>query len=114
MVAFIALLWRRPPARLVELSVVIGAMVIGNGFLTGSMSMPDDRYECRVIWLVPLLAGLFVSAWLCRWQTDKTADLSSGGIGSPLPMKHTIPGILGRWPRRGKRGNSRDSAGRLL
>ena len=71
MVVFIPLLGRRTPIRLLELGVVIGSMIIVNGLVTGSLSMPDDRYECRVIWLVPLLAGLFVSGWLSQRQTDK-------------------------------------------
>jgi hypothetical protein len=84
MVAFLPLGWRRRSARLVELSVVIGFMVIANGFVTGALSMPDDRYECRVIWLVPLLAGLFVSDWLCKRQTP---DGRPGQPPNPLPLQ---------------------------
>jgi len=28
------------------------------------LSVVDDRYQCRVIWLVPLLAGIFFLDWL--------------------------------------------------
>jgi hypothetical protein len=52
-----------------ELAVLVAFIVIANGALTGALSMPDDRYECRVIWMAPLLAGLFVSAWLSQRQT---------------------------------------------
>jgi hypothetical protein len=33
-------------------------------FVTGVMSSVEDRYQSRVIWLVPMLAGAFVLAWL--------------------------------------------------
>jgi hypothetical protein len=51
-------LWRRAPSRLAWLGVVIVSMVLANAFVTGAMSMVDDRFECRIIWLVPFLAGL--------------------------------------------------------
>jgi hypothetical protein len=39
-------------------------MVVLNAFLTGVLSIVDERYQCRVIWLIPLLAGVFVLDWL--------------------------------------------------
>ena len=39
-------------------------MVIANGFVTGILSMVEDRFQSRVIWLLPLLAGVFVLEWL--------------------------------------------------
>jgi hypothetical protein len=57
-------LWRRHSPRIAELGLVIAAMVGGNALLTGVLSMVDDRYGCRVIWLIPLLAGVFVLDWL--------------------------------------------------
>ena len=35
-------------------------MVVGNTFTLGPLSVPSERYQARVIWLVPLLAGCFV------------------------------------------------------
>ncbi len=61
-------LWRRRPPRLVGLSVVIVSLVIANAFVTGVLSTVEDRYQCRVIWLLSLLAGLFVLDWLDHWQ----------------------------------------------
>ncbi len=52
----------RPGGRLGWLAVVIITVVVGNAALTGPVSMVDDRFEARVIWLVPLLAGLFLLA----------------------------------------------------
>ena len=57
-------LCRRRPARLIGLSVVIVSMIIANGFVTGILSMVEDRYQSRVIWLLPLLAGVSALEWL--------------------------------------------------
>ena len=70
-VVFMALLWRRQATRVAGrsmsrfwgLSLVIISMVVANALVTGTLSMVDDRYECRVIWLVPLLAGMCVLDW---------------------------------------------------
>jgi len=43
-------------------------MVIANAFVTGVLSMVEDRFQSRVIWLLSLLAGLFVLDWLDHWQ----------------------------------------------
>lgn len=63
---FLPLLGRRCPRRLVELGAVVVFMVLANGLLTGALSMPEDRYECRVIWLLPLLAMLSVQVWVSQ------------------------------------------------
>jgi hypothetical protein len=60
LIALLAGLVLRRGARLRGLSFVVVAMVVANAFVTGAMSMVDPRFESRVIWLVPLLAGLFV------------------------------------------------------
>jgi len=67
----IPFLWRHPNPKLAGLSVVVGAIVAANAFVTGVLSMVDDRYGCRVIWLIPLLAALFLLDWLNRWQARK-------------------------------------------
>ena len=67
----IPLLWRRPNPKLIGLSVIVVAIVIANALLTGVLSMVDDRYGCRVIWLIPLLAALFLLHWLDRWEAGK-------------------------------------------
>jgi hypothetical protein len=43
---------------------VIFFTVIANAFVTGVLSEVDGRYQSRVIWLLPLLAGAFVLEWL--------------------------------------------------
>jgi hypothetical protein len=59
----VTLLWRRHSKRLAGLGVVIVSMVVANAAITGALSMVEGRFECRVIWLVPLLAGLCVLEW---------------------------------------------------
>jgi hypothetical protein len=46
-------------------------MVVFNAMVTGVLSVVDDRYGCRVIWLVPLLAGLLLLDWLHQLETAK-------------------------------------------
>ena len=57
-------IWRHRKPRLVSLTAVTVFMVITNALVTGALSGVEDRYQSRVIWLVPLLAGLFVLEWL--------------------------------------------------
>jgi hypothetical protein len=56
------MLGRRWPRRLVGLTCVIGFAVIANAAVTGILSNVIDRYQGRVIWLVPFLAGMLVLA----------------------------------------------------
>ncbi len=63
MIVLLPLVWRRASPRLVGLSIVIVSIVVANAFVTGTVSMVDERYGSRVIWLLPLLVGLFVMDW---------------------------------------------------
>jgi hypothetical protein len=62
--AFIPRLWRLRSPRIVALSLVIVSTVIANALVTGPLSMVEDRFQSRIIWLLPFLAGLFVLDWL--------------------------------------------------
>jgi len=53
--------WSR---RVVGLTAIIVFVVIANAAVTGILSNVEDRYQARVIWLVPLLAGVLVLEWL--------------------------------------------------
>ncbi|MGD0294550.1 MAG: hypothetical protein ABSB30_11885 [Terracidiphilus sp.] len=46
------------------LCFVVVAMVVANAFVSGVLSGLNHRYQCRVIWLIPLLAGIFLLDWL--------------------------------------------------
>jgi len=72
MAVLIPFLWRRHSPRLAGLTLVVTAAVIANAWVTGVLSVVDDRYQCRVIWLAPLLAGIFLLDWL---QQRKRAAL---------------------------------------
>jgi len=73
---FISRIFPHRPVRLLELGVIVLVMPVANGLLTGVLSMPDDRYEARVIWLLPMLAGLMGMSWLSR-DEQETRQLNS-------------------------------------
>ena len=56
-------IWRRGRPRVFGLTAVIVFVVIANAFVTGVLANVEDRYQGRVIWLVPLLAAAFVMEW---------------------------------------------------
>jgi len=59
-VIFGILLRRRWTARLAGLAIVIVPAVLANAFVTGVLSTVEDRYQSRVVWLVPLLAAILI------------------------------------------------------
>jgi hypothetical protein len=58
------LLRRNRSSRLIGFAAVIAFSVLANAAVTGVLSNVEDRYQARVIWLVPLLAGVLVLTWL--------------------------------------------------
>lgn len=48
--------------RLLGLTGLVVATLLLNAAITGDLSGPDDRYQSRVLWLLPLLAACFVIA----------------------------------------------------
>ena len=52
--------------RLAGLTVVVIYVVLVNAVTTGNVSNVEDRYQARVIWLVPLLALVFLLTWVDR------------------------------------------------
>jgi hypothetical protein len=71
MAVLIPFLWRRHSRRLAGLTLVVAATVVANALVTGVLSVVDDRYQCRVIWMVPLLAGIFFLDWLHQRGTAR-------------------------------------------
>ena len=59
---FLALLWPSRPRRLLELGAITVCLIVANAAVTGPLSMPEDRFACRLIWMAPLFAGLSVMA----------------------------------------------------
>ena len=60
---FIPLTWRHFFPRLAALALIIISTVLANALVTGAFSTVEDRYQSRVIWLIPLLAFLLAFAW---------------------------------------------------
>jgi len=54
----VPLLWNRQRRRILGLAATVVPVVIANAFVTAVFSEVDSRYQSRVIWLVPLTAGL--------------------------------------------------------
>jgi hypothetical protein len=61
--AFIRYVWRHRPARILGIGVIIFSTVIANALVTGVLSGVETRYQSRVIWLLPLLAGILFLNW---------------------------------------------------
>jgi hypothetical protein len=57
-VAGLPLLWIRRHWRILGLAAIVLPVVIANAFVTAVLAEVDSRYQSRVIWLVPLTAGL--------------------------------------------------------
>jgi hypothetical protein len=75
--ALAPVLWRRRRWRMLGLIAVVVPVVIANGFLTAVLSEVDSRYQCRVIWLIPLAAALIVLDLLDR-QKERATAIESG------------------------------------
>jgi hypothetical protein len=67
-------LWRGWSSGLVGLTTIIIVAVIGNAAVTGVLSNVEDRYQSRVVWLVPLLAGVLA---LVLWNRKRSFHVSA-------------------------------------
>ena len=70
-VVFGILLWRRWTPRLAGLALVIIPAVLANAFVTGVLSTVEDRYQSRVVWLIPFLAAALIFAWIAGAQAAR-------------------------------------------
>lgn len=61
----------RAPLRLLGLAAVILPILLLNALLTGAVSSLDDRYQARVVWLLPLLAFLLLLDLRQNWQQPR-------------------------------------------
>ena len=55
--------WRRLSRLARGLMLVTAVSVVGNAFITGVLSEPEHRYQCRIVWLIPLLAAILLLDW---------------------------------------------------
>ncbi len=74
-VAFAILLWRRWTFRLAGLSLVVISAVLANALVTGVLSTVEDRYQSRVVWLIPFLAVTFIFVRIAGSRTARQKDL---------------------------------------
>jgi hypothetical protein len=54
------------PAGLTEFSLVVAVGIVANAFVTGALSGVYDRYQARIIWLVPFVFATSVAVSLRR------------------------------------------------
>jgi hypothetical protein len=73
MVLFGPLTWRRLFPRAAGLGVSVVSTVLANAFVTGALSTVEDRYQSRVIWLLPLLASVLVLIWFRQRHEARAA-----------------------------------------
>jgi hypothetical protein len=65
-------------------TVLVTILMIGNAFTMSSLANPADRYQGRVIWLVPLFAGCFASAQIAgRLKQNHRRGVPYDGPGGP-------------------------------
>src|SRR6202790_5629455 len=66
----VRLCWHRPSRTVLlgGLGLVIVSAVIANAFVTGALSTVEDRYQSRVVWLIPLLAIVLLLDWSSQWK----------------------------------------------
>lgn len=53
----------RPEDRAISVYLVILATLVANAFIFGGLSEPADRYQTRLVWVIPVLTAVF---WLRR------------------------------------------------
>jgi membrane protease YdiL (CAAX protease family) len=76
-------IWRRGRPRVLGLTAVIVFVVIVNALVTGVLASVEDRYQGRVIWLVPLLAAVFVLEWLDHRTRPDCRRVEARRVGLP-------------------------------
>jgi len=77
LVGFVVLGGRRKQPRAFFIAVFVIVFVFGNAVTLGVLSGPNDRYQSRVIWLVPLLAASIVLERLpYRAQRKQNASIA--------------------------------------
>jgi putative flippase GtrA len=67
------LAWERPLARMLLCAAVVVLAVIINAAVCGAFSIPAPRYQARVIWLIPAIAGIMGLSMVTerRWSKLK-------------------------------------------
>jgi hypothetical protein len=89
----VPMLWRWRRWRMLGLVAILVPAVVANAFLTAVLSEVDSRYQARVIWLIPLLAGLIMLDLLDRRLTtvlpNEPPAHGAGKLRAVLPLVGT-------------------------
>jgi hypothetical protein len=65
--------WLTKRHALSALILLTAAGLIGNAFIIGTLSEVHDRYQSRMIWLVPLVYGIALIDWLASRKSTRPA-----------------------------------------
>lgn len=65
--------YRRGRHDLAGLAIFTLLALLGNAFICGALSNPHDRYQSRIAWLAPLIAGMAAASW---WRQRRGAGRS--------------------------------------
>ncbi len=65
-----------------DMALMVAVGLVANAAIFGGLSAPADRYQARVIWLVPALAAVF---WLSRRSADSAGPPYSGSDSGRSP-----------------------------
>jgi hypothetical protein len=76
--ALLPWMWLCGRLRLLGLLAVVFYVIVANAMLTGVLSSASTRYQGRIAWLLPMLGGLAVAAWLLRARTQPGAASNAG------------------------------------
>ncbi|HUV71157.1 MAG TPA: hypothetical protein VMW15_15975 [Terracidiphilus sp.] len=79
-------MWSHRSPRLAGLGLVIVSTVVANAFVTGILSMVENRFQSRVIWLLPLLAGILVLDWYDRLEKKRSRSFT---FAAPLEWRNS-------------------------
>ena len=70
-IALLALLFTgRVPREYVPGLLVLAAGLLGNAMIFGGLSSPADRYQARLIWLVPAMLTIVLAAMAGRDEAE--------------------------------------------
>ena len=74
------MLWLRQRWQMLGLVEIVAPTVIANALLTAVLSESDSRYQARIIWLVPMVAGMLLIDWGNRRRARVAAEGGSLGL----------------------------------
>jgi hypothetical protein len=69
--------WRNGRPDLAALALFVFLALLGNAFICGALSNPHDRYQSRLVWLAPLVAGMIIVACRERLRGELRPDRPS-------------------------------------